>query len=159
MQVKKISKLILSVVICELVGGIGAIFTTPAIQGWYSTIQKPSFNPPNWLFGPVWTSLFFLMGVSLYFILEKDLKDKEIRRGLGIFVFQFVLNVLWSFIFFYLQKPFYAFLEIIVLWFAILATIIQFQKIDKKAAYLLWPYLLWVTIATILNFSVWRLNL
>jgi len=159
MQVKKISKLILSVIICELIGGMGAIFTTPAIQGWYNTIQKPSFNPPNWLFGPVWISLFFLMGVSLYFVLEKDLKDKEVRRGLEIFVFQFFLNVLWSFMFFYLEEPFPAFIEIISLLSAILATILQFFKIDKKAAYLLLPYLIWVTIATILNFSIWRLNL
>jgi len=158
MQIKNLSKLIFCIIISELVGGLGVIFTTPAIQGWYLTIEKPAFNPPNWIFGPVWIFLFFLMGVSFYLVLEKDLKNKEVKRGLWLFVFQFVLNVLWSFLFFYLKNPFYAFLEIMVFWLAIITTVIQFQKIDKRAAYLFLPYLFWVTFATALNFSIWQLN-
>lgn len=159
MQMKKLLKLIFCIIVCELAGGVGAIFTTPAIQGWYQTIQKPAFNPPNWIFGPVWTFLFFLMGVSLYLILEKGISDQKVKRGLLIFIGQFILNIAWSFLFFKFERPFYALIEIIVLWFGILVTIIQFRKIDKRAAYLLWPYLLWVAFATILNFSIWRLNI
>lgn len=156
---KKFFKFIFCIAICELVGASGAIFTMPAINGWYETIQKPSFNPPNWIFAPVWTFLFFLMGVSLYLILEKDIKDKMVKSGLLIFVGQFVLNVAWSFLFFGLHKPFEAFVEIIFLWLAILLTIFQFHKIDKRAAYLLIPYLLWVSFASILNLAVWILNI
>lgn len=156
---KKPLKLVLCIVACELAGSLGAIFTTPAINGWYATIQKPSFNPPNWIFAPVWTFLFFLMGVSLYLILEKDLKDKTVKSALLIFTGQFILNILWSVLFFGLQRPFDAFIEIIILWFAILLTIVQFYKIDKKAAFLLVPYLLWVSLASVLNFSVWILNM
>ena len=156
---KKPLKLILCIIACELAGALGAIFTTPAINGWYATIQKPFFNPPNWIFGPVWTFLFFLMGVSLYLILEKDLKDRTAKSALMIFIGQFILNILWSVLFFGLQRPFEAFMEIIVLWFLILLTIVQFHKIDRKAALLLAPYLLWVSFAAILNFSIWRLNM
>jgi len=156
---KKPLKIFLCVVVCELAGAIGAIFTTPAISGWYATIQKPFFNPPNWIFGPVWTFLFFLMGVSLYLVLEKDLKDTTVKSALMIFIGQFILNVLWSILFFGLKRPFDAFIEIIVLWFAILLTIVQFHKIDQKAALLLVPYLLWVSFATVLNMSVWILNM
>lgn len=156
---KKPLKLILCIVICELIGATGAIFTTPAIDGWYATLQKPSFSPPNWIFAPVWTFLFFLMGISLYFILEKDPKDKIVKSALLIFVGQFMLNIAWSFLFFGLHNPLNAFIEIIVLWFAILLTIIQFNKIDNRAALLLIPYILWVSFASVLNFSVLILNI
>jgi len=156
---KKPLKLILCVAACELAGALGAIFTTPAINGWYATINKPAFNPPDWTFAPVWTFLFFLMGVSLYRILEKDLKDRTVKSALMIFIAQFILNVTWSIIFFGLHRPSDAFMEIVVLWFAILLTIVQFHKIDEKAALLLVPYLLWVSFAALLNFSVWILNI
>jgi benzodiazapine receptor len=156
---KKPLKLTLCIVACELAGASGAIFTATAINGWYAAIQKPPFNPPNWIFAPVWTFLFFLMGVSLYLILEKDLKDRIVKSALMIFIGQFILNIAWSFLFFGLQKPFDSFLEIIVLWFAILLMIIQFNKIDKKAAFLMIPYLLWVSFAAFLNLSVWIMNI
>ena len=156
---KKFLKLILCIVACELIGASGAIFTAPAIDGWYATIQKPSFNPPDWIFAPVWGFLFFLMGVSLYLILEKDPKDSMVKSALLIFSGQFILNIIWSFLFFGLQRPFDALLEITVLWFAILLTISQFNKIDRKAGFLLVPYLLWVSFAAILNFSIWILNM
>jgi len=156
---KNIFKFIFAVFVCELLGNIGSIFTVPAISGWYVTLQKPFFNPPNWIFAPVWTFLFFLMGVSLYLVLKKDLKEKEVRKGLIIFTIQFALNIGWSFLFFGLRNPFYAFFEIIILWIAILLTILQFRKIEKVSSYLLLPYLIWVTFAAILNFSVWQLNI
>ncbi len=153
MQFKKPFKFIFSIVICQAAGGIGAIFTGPAIQGWYSTIQKPAFNPPAWIFGPVWFFLFFLMGLSLYLVWEKGIHDKKVKSGLLIFSGQLILNIVWSILFFGLHRPFYAFLEIIVLWFSILLAVFQFRKIDKKAACLLVPYLLWVLFAAFLNFA------
>jgi len=156
---KKILKFIFSIVICEVAGAFGAIFTTPAIQGWYTTLQKPSINPPNWIFAPVWTFLFFLMGVSLYLIIKNGFVNREIKKGLIIFGIQFVLNILWSYFFFYLHKPLYAFIEIITLWLAIMAMILQFMKLDKRAAYLQIPYLLWVSFASVLNYFIWRINM
>lgn len=145
--------------VCQLAGIIGSIFTTPSISGWYASLQKPFFNPPSWLFGPVWIFLFFLMGLSLYLVIKKDSKDKEVRKGLIIFAIQLILNIGWSFLFFSLHNPFYAFLEIIVLWIAILLTILQFKKIDGESWSLLLSYLIWVSFAALLNFSIWRLNL
>lgn len=156
---KKFLKLILCIVACELAGASGAIFTSPAISGWYATIQKPPFNPPNWIFAPVWTFLFFLMGISLYLILEKNLKERIVKNALMIFIGQFILNIGWSVLFFGLKRPFESFLEIIFLWLAILMMIIQFNKIDKKAAFLMIPYLLWVSFAAFLNLSIWILNI
>lgn len=161
MQNKKINviKLISAVAICEAAGAVGAIFTTPKISTWYAGLNKPSFNPPSWIFAPVWTALFFLMGMAFYFIWEASAKNKKAKGALVIFGIQLALNILWSYLFFGLQNPFYAFIEIIILWLAIVASIIAFNKIDKKAAYLLLPYILWVSFAVFLNFSLWRLNL
>jgi tryptophan-rich sensory protein len=156
---KNIFKFLFAVIICQLVGVLGSIFTVPSINGWYASLQKPVFNPPNWIFGPVWITLFFLMGISLYLILNKDLKSKEVKKGLLLFAVQLILNVRWSFLFFYLHNPSGAFLDIVLLWLAIILTIIQFHKIEKKAAYLLLPYLIWVTFAAFLNFSIWQLNI
>ncbi|HUV46747.1 MAG TPA: TspO/MBR family protein [Candidatus Bathyarchaeia archaeon] len=150
-------KLIASVVICQLAGVIGAFFTTPAISGWYKGLNKPAFNPPNWLFGPAWTFLYFLMGVSLYLVWNKK-NSKQKKTALIFFVIQLGLNILWSIIFFGLRLPLVAFLEIIILWLFILLTIIKFFPISKKSAYLLIPYLLWVTFASVLNFYIVRLN-
>ncbi|MFA4999094.1 MAG: TspO/MBR family protein [Candidatus Paceibacterota bacterium] len=154
-----IFKFLFAVIFCQLAGIVGSIFTFPAIKGWYATLQKPSFSPPNWIFSPVWITLFFLMGISLYLILKKDIRDKEVKKGLLVFVIQLLLNIKWSFLFFYMHNPFYAFLDILFLWLAIVLTIIQFRKIDRGAAYLLLPYLTWVTFAALLNFSIWQLNI
>jgi len=155
----KILKLVVSILICQGVGVMGAFFTSPAIPTWYATLEKPRFNPPNWLFAPVWTILFLLMGVSLYLIWSKGLENKKAKTALFIFVLQLILNILWSILFFGLQSPLYAFIEIIILWLAILLTIISFFKISKTSAYLLLPYMLWVSFAAILNFSIMIINL
>lgn len=151
-------KLIIAIVVSELAGIIGSIFTTSAITGWYSTIVRPEFAPPNWIFGPVWTTLFALMGISAFLIWKKGLENKDVRIALGIFLGQLVLNIFWSLIFFNLQSPGGAFIEIIFLWIAILATIILFSRISKPAAWLLVPYILWVSFAAVLNYSIWSIN-
>jgi tryptophan-rich sensory protein len=146
---------IFSLLICQLAGVIGSIFTYPAIATWYATLAKPDFSPPNWIFAPVWISLFVLMGVSLHLVIRNKGNKKPC---LTIFGIQLSLNALWSFLFFGLKNPFYAFVEIIVLWIAILMNILCFRRVDKRAAYLLIPYLAWVTIASILNYYIWVLN-
>ncbi|OGZ34582.1 MAG: TspO protein [Candidatus Portnoybacteria bacterium RBG_19FT_COMBO_36_7] len=155
----KIFKLAVSILVCQGAGIIGSFFTLPAISTWYTTLLKPGFNPPNWIFAPVWTLLFLLMGISLYLIWNRGLRDKETKKAIFIFGVQLILNMIWSVLFFGLQSPLYAFIEIIILWFAILLTIISFYKIFKAAAYLLLPYILWVTFASALNFSILILNL
>ena len=150
-----IIKFIASIVICQVAGGIGAIFTTQSVQTWYPTLQKPSFNPPNWLFAPVWTLLYLLMGISL-FLIWKDSKDK--KNAVILFSIQLVLNVLWSVCFFGLKIPLLGLIVIVILLAFILANIISFYKISKIAGILLIPYLLWVSFATVLNFSLWMLN-
>lgn len=153
-----IIKLIASILLCLLIGFIGSFFTAPSIEGWYASLAKPSFNPPNWVFGPVWTTLYIIMGISLFLILRKRKKTKLF--GLAIFAFslQLYLNLLWSIIFFGFQLPFLAFLEIIILWIQILLTIIIFWKISKIASILLFPYIAWVTLASVLNYFVFILN-
>jgi benzodiazapine receptor len=158
MKTKNIAQIVLAIIICELVGMIGALFTTPAISTWYVGIIKPTFSPPNWIFAPVWTILFALMGIAAYLIYKKGTDKKEIRIALFIFDIQLLLNVLWSVLFFGMHNPGYAFIEIIFLWLAILLTIISFFKISKTAAYLLIPYILWVSFASFLNYSIWQLN-
>jgi len=158
MVIKNILKLIISILICETAGAIGSLFTFSSIPTWYANLKKPFFTPPNWLFGPAWTFLYFLMGISFYLIWEKSKENSQNKKAIFLFFLQLILNSLWSIIFFGLKSPFFAFLEIIILWFAILFTIIKFKLISKKAAYILIPYLCWVTFASILNFSVLILN-
>ncbi|MDD5163186.1 MAG: tryptophan-rich sensory protein [Candidatus ainarchaeum sp.] len=150
----KALKLIASILLCEAIGVIGSFFTFPAIGAWYAALQKPFFSPPNWLFGPVWTILFALMGISLYLALEKGLTKKAIV----FFGIQLILNLAWSILFFGFHSPMIAFAEIIFLWIAIAATILEFRKTSQKAAWLLTPYILWVSFAAILNYAVWALN-
>jgi len=151
-------KLVVSLIICQLAGVIGSIFTTPAIPGWYASLEKPSFAPPNWLFAPVWIFLFFLMGITLYLIWQAYPK-KEAKSALLFFSIQLGLNILWSVIFFGLKSPMIAFFEIVVLWLAILLTMAKSMKESKVAGYLLLPYILWVNFAAVLNFFLWQLNL
>ena len=158
-KIKNIKKLIFSISICQFAGVMGSIFTSPSIPVWYATLQKPYFSPPNWIFAPVWILLFTLMGISLYLILIENLNVNIVKIGIAIFSFQLILNISWSFLFFSLKNILYALFEIIILWFAILLTIYQFWKINRKSSYLLIPYLLWVTFAAILNFTIWRLNI
>jgi benzodiazapine receptor len=152
-------KLFASVLLCQLAGAAGSIFTASSLTDWYSLLEKPVFNPPSWVFFPVWTLLYTLMGISLYIVWEKGLHDREVKIGLIIFGIQLVLNILWSFLFFGLRSPYYGFVEIIFLWLAILLTIIQFRNISKTASYLLVPYILWVSFAALLNYNLWILNM
>lgn len=151
-------KIIIAIVVSELAGIIGSVFTTTSITGWYAGLTKPALNPPAWVFGPVWTTLFALMGISAFLIWKKGLERKDVKIALGIFIGQLILNTLWSIIFFGLHYPGGAFIEIIFLWLAILATVIAFAKISKSAAWLLVPYILWVSFAGYLNFMIWTLN-
>jgi tryptophan-rich sensory protein len=151
-------KLILSILISQLAGLIGAVFTSTSIPTWYATIVKPSFNPPSWVFGPVWTTLYTLIGISLYLVIKDGIDSKEKKTAVIVFSVHLVLNSLWSILFFGMKNPFLAFLEIILLWGMIVYTMFLFKRIDQKTVYLLTPYLLWVSFATILNFSIWRLN-
>jgi len=158
MKLNNFFKLVIAIIVSQLAGVIGSVFTISSIPTWYATLQKPSFSPPNWIFGPAWTTLYFLMGVAAFLVWRHGFEKKEVRRALTIFGGQLVLNALWSIIFFGLHNPFWAFIEIIVLWLAILATMFAFYKVSRVAAYLLLPYILWVSFAAVLNFSIMILN-
>jgi steroid 5-alpha reductase family enzyme/tryptophan-rich sensory protein len=146
--------LLLAIIICLAAGGIGGFFTTTGPGTWYASIVKPSFNPPSWVFGPVWTTLYLMMGVSLYLAMKK----KVGKTALVVFATQLVLNALWSILFFGFESPRLALLCIALLWCSILACIILFYKKSRTAAYLLIPYLLWVSFASVLNAAIYLLN-
>ena len=159
MRINNFLKLVIAIMVSECAGVIGSFFTMPAIQsGWYTGLVKPALNPPAWVFGPVWTTLFALMGISAFLIWKKGLDRRDVKIALGIFLGQLVLNTLWSIIFFGLHSPGGALVEIAFLWLAILATIVTFYKISKPAAWLLLPYILWVSFAMYLNYAIWILN-
>lgn len=191
MKINDTIKLIIAIAICESAGIIGSVFTAPSIPSWYATLSKPALNPPAWVFAPVWTILFALMGIAVFLIWkEKEIvtssrqggtprNDRRINIALGIFAGQLALNVLWSIVFFGsttltingINNIGLAFIEIIILWFAIAWTITAFYKISpplssawitegrgKLAAYLLLPYIIWVSFAAYLNYSIWMLN-
>jgi len=155
---KRALGIIVAIVVCELAGIIGTVFTTPSIPGWYAGLTKPSFNPPNWIFGPVWTTLYALMGVAAYLVFSKGLKTPGVKAALAVFAAQLVLNTLWSIVFFGAHRILGAVVVIVLLWAMILATILLFHKISRPAAYLLVPYLLWVSFAAVLNISLYALN-
>jgi len=156
--VKKALRILIFVLVCELAGVIGSVFTTPSIPGWYAGLVKPSFNPPNWIFAPVWTILYAMMGLAAYFVYEKGPGRKDVRKALAVFAGQLVLNALWSIIFFGAHEILGAAVLILILWAMILASIWLFSRISKAAAYLLVPYILWVSFATVLNISLYVLN-
>ncbi len=149
--------LVACIFLCLSAGFIGSYFTMSQISSWYSTLQKPIWTPPNWLFGPVWTLLYIMMGVSLWLVVPQ-----AGRRGylwaLSFFAAQLALNTMWSIIFFGWHQTGWAFVEIVALWIAILATIVSFWPISRVAALLLVPYLVWVSYASALNFAIWSLN-
>jgi len=154
---KNFFRLIISIIICQLAGIIGSFFTVSSVGGWYQTINKPSFNPPGYLFGPVWITLYLLMGISLYLVWNK--KDTaEIKIPLIIFFAQLFFNTLWSILFFGMESPVLALTDIIILLILIIMTIISFYKVSKPASLLLIPYLMWVSFATVLNYSIVALN-
>ena len=156
---KTYSRILLCVVICLAVGYLSSITTQSSIKTWYPTIEKPIFNPPNWVFAPVWTLLFILMGIAAGRVWNQLETNKElVKKGLLFFAVQLALNALWSYLFFGLQNIFLALIEIILLWLVIFETYLIFKQIDKKASYLLIPYLGWVGFATILTASIFWLN-
>lgn len=157
-MLKNYLKLAAAVLVSEGVGIIGSFFTAPAIPGWYQGLNKPEFAPPNWVFAPVWTALFLLMGIAAWLVWKKGFDRQDVKVALGVFLGQLVLNLLWSIIFFGSRNPGFAFAEIVLLWLTILLTVVSFWKISKLAAWLLLPYLLWVTFAAVLNFAIWRIN-
>lgn len=157
-SLKKVGKLLAIIISIEFLGSLGAIVTTPSISTWYVFLEKPVFTPPNWLFGPAWAFLYFLMGVSLYLILEKGIKNRSVKSALFFFSIQFFFNILWSFIFFGAKLPLIALFDIIILILLLIKTIVVFYKISRSSAYLLFPYLFWVIFATALNFSIVVLN-
>lgn len=155
---KNWQKLVISVVGCELVGLSGTPFTISAIPTWYAGLAKPFFAPPNWLFGPVWTLLYFLMGVSVFLIWKQGEKNKKVQAALTFFLIQLALNFLWTILFFGLKSPLLGLIETAAMWVAIVATIRAFYPLSKLASYLLIPYLMWVSFASLLNAAIVILN-
>ena len=157
-RLRYIFKLVISIVACQCAGLIGSAFTTPAIPTWYATLEKPAFTPPNWLFAPAWVTLYLLMGISASLVWRRGLEDTRIRTALITFLVQLVLNALWSVVFFGLESPLYGVIVIVVLWIAIILTIVKFFRISTLAGALLLPYIGWVTFAATLNVSILILN-
>ena len=155
---KSITKLIISILIPLAVGAVSGLFTASSVNDWFKTLNKPWFNPPSWLFAPVWTILYIMMGIAFYIIWNSHSKLEKRYNGYTYYWLQLGLNFLWSFLFFYYKRPDLALIDIILLFIMIASTIFSFRKISKTAAWLLAPYLCWVAFATALNFEIWRLN-
>jgi len=155
---KKAAGIIVAIVVCELAGIIGSLFTTPSIPGWYAGLVKPSFNPPAWVFAPVWTTLYAMMGLAAWLVYEKGLKRPEVKKALAVFAAQLVLNTLWSIVFFGAHQLLGAVIVIVLLWATILWAILLFRQISKPAAWLLVPYILWVSFASVLTVTIYVLN-
>jgi translocator protein len=151
-------KIILSLALPQLAGVIGLVFTRPAISNWYAGLEKPSFNPPNWVFGPAWTILYILMGISIYLIWQKIKENKKAKGAFWLFWVHLFFNAIWSIIFFGFQSPGWALIIIAIIWLFIVTMMIRFWKISHWATYLLLPYLLWVSFASFLNYFIWFLN-
>jgi tryptophan-rich sensory protein len=152
-------KLIIALILPQLAGILGSLFTTPAIDGWYQTLNKPVFTPPNWLFAPAWITLFILMGISLYFVYITEPKKQDHKDiFITFFYIQLLLNFLWNVLFFGLQNPLLGLIEIVLLIFTVGVTILYGFKIKKVSGYLLLPYLLWLLFATALNVGILVLN-
>lgn len=155
---KHASRLVAAIIICELVGVLGAFFIGPTVTTWYDYLQKSTLTPPDSAFGPIWIILYIFMALAGYLVWNEGLKKKEVRQALVFFADQLALNLLWTVIFFGLQRPVAAFVEIIALWIVVLLTIISFAKVSKAAAWLLIPYIAWITFAGYLNYVICILN-
>ncbi len=181
MPINNLVKFVVAVIVSEIAGVIGATVTIPAISEWYSTLARPAYAPPDWLFGPVWTGLYFLIGVSLYLVWKNNWKitvklsnktakawnpwseqlwsgDWQKANVIAVFTAQYILNIAWTWTFFGLRRPDAAFFVILALWVAILYTAVNFYRVSRPAAWLLTPYLLWVGFAAYLNLAIWLLN-
>ena len=155
----KITRILAVVVTCLVIGYFSGMVARSSVATWFPTLIKPSFNPPSWVFAPVWSILFVMMGVAAGLVWDRIEAEREaVKKALIFFAIQLGLNALWSYLFFGLRNPMLAGLEIIVLWLMIFETYIQFVKINKIAGYLLLPYLAWVSFASVLNGSIWWLN-
>ena len=151
-------KFIISILLPMIIGGISGSFTSASINTWYVTLNKPWFNPPNWIFGPVWTLLYLMMGIAFYMIWKSEAVNAVKQTAVILFAAQLLVNFLWSLIFFYLKQPGWAMIDIILMWILIVATIFSYGKISSTAAWLMLPYICWVSFAMILNFYLWKLN-
>lgn len=158
MKTKTIFTFFIAIIIPQIAGAIGSIFSFSSIPTWYRVLIRPSIAPPNWVFGPVWTTLFLLMGISSFIIYQKGINRPDVRRALYVFFIQLILNATWSILFFGLNDIGAALIEIVGLWVIILANIILFWRISKIAGYLLIPYILWVSFASYLNYTFFILN-
>jgi tryptophan-rich sensory protein len=155
----KITRILTVVVTCLVIGYFSGMVTRSAITTWYPTLVKPSFNPPNWIFAPVWSMLYIMMGVAAGLVWNRiDVEKEIVKKALTFFAIQLALNALWSYLFFGLKNPMLAGVEVILLWLMIFETYSKFVKINKIAGYLFIPYLLWVSFASVLNISIWWLN-
>lgn len=150
-------RLLLCISIPLIIGGISGYFTIEGVKSWYLTLNKPSFTPPNWIFGPVWTTLYALMGYAYFRILEKAKSSAQLF-AIRIYFIQLFLNFCWSILFFSAHQIGFALIDILLLWICILIMIVRFYRVDKFAGYSQIPYLLWVSFATALTFSIWWLN-
>ncbi len=155
---KKLTYIAISVSICLIIGFLSGFATQSSVNDWYLTLNKPSFNPPNWIFGPVWTVLYILMGIAAGLVWAKGFYHIWVKTALYNFGFQLLFNALWSVVFFGFKNPFWALLVILFLLALILLTIKWFNVVSRTAAYLLIPYFLWVCFATILNYKIWEMN-
>lgn len=151
-------KLVISLVLPLLAGGIAGLFATPEIRGWFQTIQKPGWQPPNWVFGPVWTVLYILMGLAFYLVWKNPRTDSRKRMAITLWLVQLVFNFFWSFIFFKKHQIDWALAEIVILWFFILLTMLWFGRISRLAAWLMVPYICWISFASLLTLAIYRLN-
>jgi tryptophan-rich sensory protein len=154
-KLKLFIEALISIALCLSAGSIGSLATMPSIPTWYAGLNKPVFNPPNWIFGPVWTILYILMGISLFLLWQKR---KDAKQAIILFLIQLSLNLLWSFMFFGWHWIGLAFVEILFLWLFILLTMIKAYPVSKTASFLLLPYILWVSFASFLNLNIWLLN-
>jgi benzodiazapine receptor len=157
MKIKPLT-LILCIGLCFVFAYLGSLFTPQPGSWYYTTLQKPSWNPPSWLFLPAWTVLFILMGTAFAMIVETGFSKPGVKLASTVFIVQLILNLCWSALFFGLRSPLYGFIEIVVLWLAILTTIMTFRRVSPKASYLLIPYIMWVSFASFLNFTILQLN-
>lgn len=145
------------IVLSQLAGVIGSFFTISSVSTWYNTLVRPPLNPPGWVFGPVWTTLYILMGLAAFLVWRRGAGTRK-RRALIVFGLQLSLNALWSVVFFGMHWPLGALVVIVALWLSIVWTMMLFSKVSRRAVRLLWPYLAWVTFATYLNCAIWLLN-
>ncbi|WP_281773925.1 MULTISPECIES: TspO/MBR family protein [Methanobacterium] len=157
-NLREVPRLIASILIVFFSGAVGSLATFPEITTWYAALAKPAWTPPNEWFGPIWTTLYILIGIALFLVWRQGWDRRDVRFAIGIFAVQLVLNILWSLVFFGLHSILGGFIVIFLLWIAILANMVAFYVLSKPAGLLFVPYIIWVSIASYLNYSVMLLN-